>query len=83
MNETIRFPHMLTVAEASAQSGLSPYTLRKLCRSGQIRFVACGCRWLVNGESLAHFLEGGSPARWIPAASDPRGVESARRAGAH
>lgn len=78
MNETIRFPHMLTVAEASAQSGLSPYTLRKLCRSGQIRFVACGCRWLVNGESLAHFLEGGSPA-----ASDPRGVESARRAGVH
>lgn len=78
MNETIRFPHMLSIAEASAQSGLSPYTLRKLCRSGQIRFVACGCRWLVNGESLARFLNGGSPA-----ASDPRGVESARRAGAH
>lgn len=78
MNEAIRFPHMLTVAEASAQSGLSPYTLRKLCRSGQIRFVACGCRWLVNGESLARFLEGGSPA-----VSDPRGVKNTRRADAH
>lgn len=78
MNETICFPHMLTVAEASAQSGLSPYTLRKLCRSGQIRFVACGCRWLVNGESLARFLEDGSPA-----APDPQGVKSSRRAGAH
>lgn len=78
MNEAIRFPHMLTVAEASAQSGLSPYTLRKLCRSGQIHFVACGCRWLVNGESLARFLEGGSPT-----ASDSRCVEDVRRAGAH
>lgn len=78
MNETIRFPHMFTVAEASAQSGLSPYTLRKLCRSGQIRFVACGCRWLVNGDSLARFLEGGSPA-----ASDSQSSESVRRASAH
>ena len=77
-NSPIKFPSMLTISEASAQSGLSPYTLRKLCRSGQIRFVACGCRWLVNGESLARFLECGSPA-----ASDPRGVESARRAGVH
>ena len=78
MNEPIRFPHMLSVAEASAQSGLSPYTLRKLCRSGQIRFVACGCRWLVNGESLAHFLEGGSPS-----ASDPQSGENVRWARAH
>ena len=78
MNETIRFPHMLSIVEASAQSGLSPYTLRKLCRSGQIRFVACGCRWLVNGDSLARFLEGGSPA-----ASDPQSSENARWAGAH
>lgn len=75
MSEAIRFPHMLTVAEASAQSGLSPYTLRKLCRSGQIRFVACGCRWLVNGESLARFLENG-----FPAVSDSQDVETSRRA---
>lgn len=78
MNEPIRFPHMLSIVEASAQSGLSPYTLRKLCRSGQIRFVACGCRWLVNGDSLARFLEGGSPA-----ASDSQSSESIRRAGVH
>lgn len=77
-HSSVVFPSMLTVAEASAQSGLSPYTLRKLCRSGQIRFVACGCRWLVNGDSLARFLEGGSPA-----ASDPQSSENARWAGAH
>lgn len=61
-NLSIKFPSMLTVAEASAQSGLSPYTLRKLCRSGQICFVAFGCRWLLNGDSLARFLEGDTPA---------------------
>lgn len=59
---TINFPQMLSIEEAAAQSGLSKYTLRKFCRTGQIRYVVCGCRWLVNGDSLASFLENGYPA---------------------
>ena len=56
------FPRMLKVSEASEQSGLSPYALRKLCRTGKVRFVCTGSRWLINADSLSAFLEGDIPA---------------------
>lgn len=58
----VDFPQMLKISEASAQSGLSPYALRKLCRAGKVRFVSAGNRWLINVDSLAAFLEGDAPA---------------------
>ena len=58
----VDFPRMLKVSEASEQSGLSPYALRKLCRTGKVRFVCTGSRWLINADSLAAFLEGDIPA---------------------
>ena len=59
---SINFPKMLKISDASVQSGLSPYALRKLCRTGKVRFVSSGNRWLINADSLAAFLEGDDPA---------------------
>lgn len=59
---SINFPKMMKISDASAQSGLSPYALRKLCRTGKVRFVCTGSRWLINADSLAAFLEGDIPA---------------------
>ena len=58
MADCVQVPQMLKVSEASEQSGLSPYALRKLCRTGKVRFVCTGSRWLINADSLAAFLEG-------------------------
>ena len=55
-----QIPTMLTLKEASQQTGLSYDYLRKLCLSGQIVFVRAGNKFLVNLEKLIVFLNGGN-----------------------
>lgn len=59
MNETIRFPCMLTIREAARQAGLTEYLVRQLCRAGRVRYVVTGHRWLINADSLAAYLNAG------------------------
>lgn len=59
MGNLIRYPVMKTVKD-----GLPPTYIRTLCRTGKIRYVVAGHRWLVNMNSLAQYFERGDP---IPA----------------
>ena len=53
MGDTIQYPRMATVKKAAEIYGLSPAFIRRLCRTGKVRYVATGHRWLVNLDSLA------------------------------
>lgn len=64
MGNLIRYPVMKTVKDAAAIYGLPPTYIRTLCRTGKIRYVVAGHRWLVNMNSLAQYFERGDP---IPA----------------
>ena len=52
-------PTMVTLNEASAQSGLSYDYLRKLCLQKKIVYVRAGCKYLVNLERLVEYLNRG------------------------
>jgi len=56
----MKIPKMLTLKEASAESGLSYCHLRNLCLRGTVHCVRSGVKWLVNAESLAVYLGGSS-----------------------
>jgi len=64
MGDSVRYPVMKTVKDAAAIYGLPPTYIRTLCRTGKIRYVVAGHRWLVNMNSLAQYFERGDP---IPA----------------
>lgn len=64
MGNLIRYPVMKTVKDAAARFNVTPEYVRKLCRTGKIRYVVAGHRWLVNMNSLAQYFERGDP---IPA----------------
>lgn len=49
-------PTMLTLKEASTQTGLSYDFLRKLCITGQIVHIRAGCKILVNMDKLIEYL---------------------------
>ena len=53
MGDLIRYPQMATVKAAAETYGLPPTYIRTLCRTGKIRCVVAGHRWLVNPDSLA------------------------------
>lgn len=61
MGDSIRYPAMGTVAKATELYGLSPAYIRRLCRTGKVRYVVAGHRWLVNLDSLARYFEEGDP----------------------
>lgn len=61
MGDSIRYPAMGTVAKAAELYGLSPAYIRRLCRTGKVRYVVAGHRWLVNLDSLARYFEEGDP----------------------
>ena len=67
MGDLIRYPVMKTVKDAAATYGLPPTYIRTLCRTGKIRYVVAGHRWLVNMDSLARYFEAGDP---VPAEED-------------
>lgn len=75
MGDSVVLPTMLPVKEAAARFGLSPYFLRNLCHTGQVRYIAVSRnKWLVNAESVAEFCNG------IPAESpQPDTVQGVRR----
>lgn len=62
MGEAIRYPNMGTVKKAAEIYNLSPAYIRRLCKTGKIRYVNAGHRWLVNLDSLARYFEEGDPA---------------------
>ena len=75
MGDSVVLPTMLPVKEAAARFGLSPYFLRSLCHTGQVRYIAVSKnRWLVNAESVAEFCNG-SPAE----SAQPDTVQGVRR----
>ena len=51
MGDTIRYPSMGTVKKAAEIYGLSPSYIRRLCKTGKIRYVNAGHMWLVNLDS--------------------------------
>lgn len=59
MPEPLHFPRMLSIKEAAGQTGLSAYYLRNLCRSGRVRYVKVGNKWLVSLGSLTAYLSVG------------------------
>lgn len=61
MGDTIRYPNMGTVKKAAEVYGLSPAYIRRLCKTGKIRYVNAGHMWLVNLDSLARYFEQGDP----------------------
>lgn len=75
MGDSVVLPTMLPVKEAAARFGLSPYFLRSLCHTGQVRYIAVSRnKWLVNAESVAEFCKG------VPAEStQPDTVQGVRR----
>ena len=59
MNNTITLPTMISVKQASAQFGLTPYFLRSLCHDGKIRYIKVSKnRWLLNAESIVEYCNG-------------------------
>lgn len=75
MSNLAVFPTMISVKQAAARFGLSPYFLRSLCHTGQVRYIAVSRnRWLVNAESVAEFCKG-SPAE----STQPDTVQGIRR----
>ncbi|MCI8319073.1 MAG: excisionase family DNA-binding protein [Lachnospiraceae bacterium] len=58
----MNIPTMITIKEASSQTGLSYEYIRKLCLMGKIVYVRAGRRKiLVNMEKLVDFLNKGEP----------------------
>lgn len=56
----LKIPTMVTLAEASKQTGLSYDYLRKLCLRDQITHIRAGKKYLINLEKLVDYLNGGT-----------------------
>ena len=63
-------PTMASIPNAAVKSGLSVYRVRVLCAEGAVKSVRCGRRILVNLDSLAAYLNGGT----APAAAESEGI---------
>lgn len=60
-SNTVYFPHMGTIKEAAAASGLAVYRVRQLVSTGKVKHINAGRRILVNLDSLARYMEQGEP----------------------
>ena len=69
MSNAICYPNMGTIKKAAEIYELSPSYIRRLCKTGKVRYVNAGRGWLVNLDSLARYFEQGDPA---PAAQEQR-----------
>jgi excisionase family DNA binding protein len=54
----VECPRMVTINEAAELTGVSYNFIRKLCLTKQIVFVKTGCKYLINLEKFAAFLNG-------------------------
>lgn len=52
-------PTMVTIKEASQQSGLSYDFVRRLCLQGKIAYIRAGTKYLINLERFIEFLNTG------------------------
>lgn len=52
-------PTMVTIKEASQQSGLSYDFVRRLCLQGKIAYIRVGTKYLINLERFIEFLNTG------------------------
>ena len=52
-------PEMVTIREASERSGLSYYTIRRLCLTDKIVHIKTGTKFLVNWNKFLEYLNGG------------------------
>lgn len=50
---------MKTINEASSETGLSYYCIRKLCLEHRIRYIKSGTKYYINMPSLIAYCEGG------------------------
>ncbi len=57
--EVLSIPVMLTIEEASVETGLASYMLRRMCWQGKVVTVKTGKKWLINRASLIEFLNNG------------------------
>ena len=57
-NFLMKAPTMVTIKEASARTGMSYDSIRKLCLRGEIVHVKCGTKYMVNYEKFVSFLNG-------------------------
>lgn len=50
------FPQMVTVKEASNETGLPEYLIRKLCITKKVKAIKSGKKYYLNADSLMRFL---------------------------
>nr|DAS21526.1 MAG TPA: DNA binding domain protein [Caudoviricetes sp.] len=58
-NEQMTIPTMVSIKEASRQTGISYEFIRQLIRERKIIYVRAGVKFLVNMESLVEYLSTG------------------------
>ena len=54
--EIRKLPQMITIKEASLETGLPDYFLRKLCITKKIKAIKSGRKYYLNINSLHDFL---------------------------
>ena len=75
MQNAIYYPNMASVKEAAERFNVTPNYVRKLCKTGKIRYTAISSRkWLVNMDTLAQFFSEGEPVK-----EEPQPVDGIRR----
>ena len=52
----VNIPHMRTIKETARQFGLAEHFVRQLVKSGKIVAVKAGCKYLINCDKLAEYL---------------------------
>lgn len=62
MQREIVIPEMKTISEASENTGLTKYHIRKLVLQGKVKFVRSGVKYLLNMDSLINYLNNGDDA---------------------
>ena len=55
----MQIPKMVSLAEASKESGLSYDFIRKLCLQNKIVYVRAGVKYLINCDNLVEYLNQG------------------------
>lgn len=67
MERTIYYPAMASVKNAAARFNVTPEYVRKLCRTGKIRYTTISSRKrLVNVDTLAEYFTQGDPVEQEP-----------------
>ena len=54
--ENRKLPAMLTIRQASQETGLPEYCVRKLCITNEVKAIKSGKKYYINADSLNDFL---------------------------